>query len=101
MSQNELHTIANSTSPDYVQVPNTIMGLIVWATAKFGIGVIGFMVLGYAITHVYSDLTVLNNRVLAAFERQTEAATANKEAIQRVADTLRRIEEDHRRLTRP
>jgi len=98
MSQTELHSIANSTTPDYIQVPNTFVGLLVWATAKFGLGIVGVGLLGFAVTEVYSDLTDLNNRVLLAFEKQTEAATANKEAVEQVAETLKRIEDDHKRL---
>ena len=96
MSQDDLHTIANHTSPPEIEIPNTWQALIVWAVAKFGVGIIATLVLGYAVTQVYSDLTVLNNRVLTAFEQQTKAATANREAVLQMAETLRRIESEHR-----
>jgi len=101
MSQGELHNIANRTSPEEVQIPNSWQALIVWAVAKFGVGIIATIALGYAVTQVYGDLTALNNRVLTAFEMQTQAATANREAIQAMAETLRRIETDHRDIKRP
>lgn len=100
MSQDDLHNIANRTSPDEIYVPNTLQGLIVWAVAKFGVGILASIVLGYAVTHVYADLTALNNRVLTAFEQQTAAATANREAVLQMAETLRRIETDHRDYNR-
>jgi len=96
MSQDELHTIANHTTPEEIHIPNSWQALIVWAVAKFGVGIIATVVLGYAVSHVYADLTSLNNRVLTAFELQTQAATANREAVLQMAETLRRIESEHR-----
>jgi len=100
MSQDDLHTIANRTSPDEIQIPNSWQALIVWAVAKFGVGILATIVLGYAVSHVYSDLTALNNRVLTAFEQQTQAATANREAVLQMAETLKRIETEHRDYNR-
>jgi len=96
MSKDDLHHIANNTTPDEIQIPNSWQALIVWAVAKFGVGILATIVLGYAVTHVYADLTALNNRVLTAFELQTEAAVANREAVLQMAETLKRIEQEHR-----
>ena len=96
MSQDDLHDIANHTSPREIEIPNSWQALIVWAIAKFGVGIIATIVLGYAVSHVYLDLTALNTRVLTAFELQTQAATANREAVLQMAETLRRIETEHR-----
>jgi hypothetical protein len=97
MSREDLHTIANDTSPKEVNIPNTWMGLIVWAVAKFGIGVIISAVFAFATVRVYEDLTLLNQRVLTAFEQQTRAAESNNAAIREMISQIKQIETDHRK----
>jgi hypothetical protein len=97
MSRTELHKIANQTSPPEIDIPDTWMGIIVWAVAKFGIGVIISGVFAFATVRVYEDLTALNVRVLTAFEHQTRVAESNNAAIREMIGTLQKIETEHRK----
>jgi hypothetical protein len=101
MSREELHSIANDASPQEVSIPNTWQGLIVWAVAKFGTGILLAAVLGVATVRVYEDLTILNTRVLTAFEQQTKAAESNNSAIREMINTIQRIEDDHKQYNKP
>ena len=96
MSREDLTQIANDTTPKEVQMPDSWQGLIVWAVAKFGTGILMAAVLGVATVRVYEDLTVLNNRVLIAFEQQTRAAEANNAALREMTTIIKAIEVDHR-----
>jgi hypothetical protein len=68
MSQDELHAIANRETPEPVEVPNTWQGLIVWALAKFGSGLVVAGVFGWGIVHVYSDMRADRLQLLDAYK---------------------------------
>jgi hypothetical protein len=68
MSQEELHDIANRDTPDPIQVPNTWQGLIVWALARFGVGIAVAGVFGWGIVHVYSDMRADRLQLLDAYK---------------------------------
>lgn len=99
MSKEDLAAVANATSPAEVEIPNTWQALIVWSVAKFGTGILMAAVLGVATVRVYEDLTILNNRVLSAFEAQTRATESTNSAIREITSTIRAIEIDHRSYT--
>lgn len=50
-----LREIAQRDTPQAVDVPSTWAGLIVWASARFGVGIIFAAVFGYATREVYRD----------------------------------------------
>lgn len=68
MSQDELHSIANATTPEPISVPNTWQGLIVWAAVKFGSGIVVAAVFGWGIVHVYTDMRNDREQLLAAYK---------------------------------
>ena len=67
MSQDELHRIATHDTPDPIQVPNTWQGLVVWACARFGVGIAVAGVFGWGIVHVYSDMRADREQLLDAY----------------------------------
>jgi hypothetical protein len=95
MSKDEIHAAAESTTPPDVNIPYTWGGLIVWALAKWGIGVV-FLAL---LVPVYQDLKTSNSqlaaistnnvRVLEALASKIEASNVT---VQRLADDIRRLE---------
>jgi hypothetical protein len=88
MSRNELHDLAQATTPPDVSVPNTIVGLIVWATGRFGVGIVLASAFGWAVVHVYLDLQKLNDRVLTAFEMSASAAAQTASAIRELTKAI-------------
>lgn len=68
MSQDELHRIANHDTPEPIQVPNTWQGLVVWALARFGVGIGVAAVFGWGIVHVYTDMRADRQELLAAYK---------------------------------
>lgn len=48
-------SIANSDTPDIVNVPPGLMGLVVWAAGRFGVGVAGMIVFGFALKVMYGN----------------------------------------------
>lgn len=68
MSQDELHTIATRDTPDAIDVPNTWQGLIVWALARFGVGIAVAGVFGWGIVHVYQDMRADREQLLDAYK---------------------------------
>jgi hypothetical protein len=94
MSQDELHRIANDTTPDVVNVPNTGQGFIVWAIAKFGTGIVVAGVFGWGIVHVYTDMRNDRQQLLDAYKDaiQTMQSVATKlDAQTEAIDDLRRV----------
>lgn len=68
MSQDELHRIANHDTPEAIQVPNTWQGLVVWALARFGVGIAVAGVFGWGIVHVYTDMRSDREQLLDAYK---------------------------------
>lgn len=68
MSQDELHGLANRDTPEPIQVPNTWQGLIVWALARFGVGIAVAGVFGWGIVQVYADMRADRAQLLDAYK---------------------------------
>jgi hypothetical protein len=68
MSQEELHGIANHDTPSGIEVPNTWQGLIVWALARFGVGIAVAGVFGWGIVEVYADMRADRAQLLDAYK---------------------------------
>jgi hypothetical protein len=73
MSQDELHSIARADTPRDIEIPNTWQGLIVWAVARFGVGILVAAVFGYATTEVYSDMREDRQQLLEAYRDNIRA----------------------------
>lgn len=105
MSQDDIHTIAQKDTPEAVTVPNTLIGLVIWATGRFGpaliialacvVGIAGFL------TKVYEDLGRTNAIVLDMVRTQTSAneatASALRELSRQIEANTRSVDEAHRR----
>lgn len=73
MSRSGLHRVAQESTPQSVQVPPTIQGLLVWAVGEFGGVAIILAGFAYGLHIVYGDLKATNERVLTLVEHQTKA----------------------------
>lgn len=78
MSQDELHEIAQATTPASVDVPNTWPSLAVWALSKWGIGIVfcAFLV------PVYQDLKESNQSMVRISVANIQAMNALAEKIE-------------------
>jgi hypothetical protein len=93
--------VAQMDTPQAVTVPNSLTGLIVWATGRFGIGILMALAFGYATREVYMDMKTLTDRMITAFEQRakvdTEIALAMKaqtDATNNVAAMIQSLRED-------
>lgn len=68
MSQDEIHSIATRDTPEQIEVPNTWQGLVVWALARFGVGIAVAGVFGWGIVHVYADMRSDREQLLEAYK---------------------------------
>jgi prephenate dehydrogenase len=98
MSREELHSIAAADTPTEVSVPQTWQALIVWAVARFGVGLVVAAVFGYATTIVYQDLKASRDQLMEAYKDNTRVM----ETFNRQLDELERtVDEAHRRAINP
>lgn len=88
MSQDELHRIANADTPEPVQVPNTWQGLIVWALAKFGSGIVVAGVFGWGIVHVYADMRADRAQLLDAYKDAIQVMQAVSSKLDAQTDAI-------------
>jgi Na+-transporting methylmalonyl-CoA/oxaloacetate decarboxylase gamma subunit len=93
MSKEELHTIAESSTPANVTIPQTWPGLIVWAIARFGIGVV-FLVL---LIWVYQDLQLANRAMVDVVRANTTAIEALVRKTDETSKSVERLESEVRR----
>lgn len=97
MSQDEIHQIANADTPEAIQIPNTWQGLIVWAVARFGVGILVAGVFAYGISVIYTDMRTDRAQLMDAYRDNTKAIETFSI---KVADQTKAIEEAHRRAER-
>lgn len=94
MSKDELHSIATADTPEAIQIPNTWQGLIVWAIARFGVGLIVAAVFCYGIVVIYGDMRVDRTQLMDAYRDNTRAI---EQFGSRMQEQTKAIEEAHRR----
>jgi hypothetical protein len=94
MSKDELHSIAVADTPSEIVIPNTWQGLIVWAVARFGVGLIVAAVFCYGIITIYADMRTDRSQLMDAYRDNTRCieSFANK-----LTEQTKAIEEAHRR----
>lgn len=101
MSKDELHDIANRDAPLEVQIPNTWQGLMVWALARFGVGILVAAVFGYATMIVYVDMRADRAELFSAYQQTTkvieEVSAGMRDNTEAVRKNTEAIEEAHRR----
>jgi cell division protein FtsB len=90
MSQDELHKIATRDTPEAIEVPNTWQGLIVWALARFGVGIAVAGVFGWGIVHVYADMRADREQLLDAYK---DAITVMQSVAMKLEDQTEAIKE--------
>lgn len=95
MSLDDLHKIAEKSTPEEITVPQTWGGLLVWAIGKWGVGVV-FLAL---LVPVYQDLKISNQQLaeISSANVRVLESLANKvenqnTAITRLDDSVRRLE---------
>lgn len=90
-----MHQMAQSTTPEGVDIPKSYTGLAVWAAGKWGIGIIfaAFLVPVYqdlkASNQRLADISQANVQVLTALATKIDATNTQ---VQRMDDSIRRLE---------
>lgn len=92
MSQDELHHIANHDTPEPIQVPNTWQGLIVWALARFGVGIGVAGVFGWGIVHVYTDMRSDREQLLAAYKDAIQVMQSVATKLEAQTDAIKDLD---------
>jgi uncharacterized protein involved in exopolysaccharide biosynthesis len=98
MSKEEIHSIADADTPKEVNIPQTWQALVVWAIARFGVGLVVAAVFGYSTTIVYNDLKASRDQLLDAYKDNTRTMGAFQQQLQELERT---IDEAHRRAISP
>jgi Flp pilus assembly protein TadB len=98
MSRDDLHSVANADTPRDVEIPNTWQGLIVWAIARFGVGILVAGVFGYATKEIYADMRSDRMQLLEAYRDNTRAI---QEFSSRIHSLQQAMDDAHRRASKP
>lgn len=103
MSKDELHRIAQADTPEDVRIPETWQGLVVWAVARFGIGLLIAAVFAYGLGVVYADMRADRAELFRAYLQNAEVMIEVKEGLQSNTEATRAnteaIDSAHRRAT--
>jgi len=96
MSKDDLHDLARADSPEAVDIPNTWQGLIVWAIARFGVGILVAGVFGYATKEVYADMRADRLQLMDAYR---DNARAIHDFSTRIENLTKSMDDAHRRAS--
>ena len=94
MTLQAAHKVADENSPEYVSIPETWGGLLVWAAGKWGVGI----VFAAMLVPVYSDLKASNQRLADISKANVEVLTALAQDVKTGNERTSRLEEAIRRL---
>ena len=94
MCKKDLLTMAESTIPSSVSIPQSWAGLAVWAVGKWGAGAI-FLVL---LVPLYQDLKTSNARFASMTEANVRAMEALSHKMERTSAAIDQLAEDVRRI---
>jgi hypothetical protein len=89
-----LHSIAQQTTPESVEIPRTYKGLVVWAVGKWGIGI----VFAAFLVPVYQDLKESNRRLADISQANVQVLTALAQKIEATNHQVQRMDDSIRRL---
>lgn len=81
MSADTLHNIASNDTPQTVQVPRGLNGLVVWAIGRFGGGILIAAACAFALQTVYEDHAKQTDRMMTLLEARASSDTALATAI--------------------
>ena len=98
MSRDDLHSVASADTPRDIEIPNTWQGLIVWAIARFGIGLLVAAVFGVATKEIYSDMRADRLQLLDAYRDNTRAIQDFSSKVQSLQEAM---DDAHRRASNP
>ncbi len=87
-----VHSMAKHDTPEGVDVPDSVSGLIVWAVGRFGIGVI-FL---FMVWQQYRDQGALVDRMMKALENRAVADLQIAKAITDSSSILSALREEIR-----
>lgn len=71
MTRDDLYQIAQADTPEPITVPNTWQGIIVWAVARFGVGMIVAAAFAYSTMVVYDDMRSDRQQLLIAYQENS------------------------------
>ncbi len=83
-----LHQIAENDTPAAVQVPRTLNGLVVWAVGRFGGGILMAAACAWALSKVYEDQKVLQDRMMQLLEQRAASDSARAKADSELASAI-------------
>lgn len=110
MSLDDAHAAAQASTPSNVEVPPTWSGIALWALTKWGMGIVGFLL----VVPLYMDLKASNERFASITENNVKAITIFSKNVeemtrqsqrnddsmtrqaQRFEDSIRRLEQIQR-----
>lgn len=100
MSQDEIHAVATKDTPEKVEVPNTLAGLVTWAVGRFGGTAVIAIAAAWAVVRIYTDMQIqtanqlgdqkaMNTQVIEMVRNATEA---NGEMTQAMRELSKQVE---------
>jgi hypothetical protein len=93
MTKDDLYEIAQADTPDQIHVPNTWHGIIVWAVARFGVGMIVAAAFAYSTKVVYDDMRSDREQLLAAYQDNTRVVES---FAAKLSELVKSIDESRR-----
>lgn len=92
MSRDELHQTAQVDTPQYVEVPATTNGLLLWLLGRFGVAV----VFAASTFYVYRDMRADRLELFNAYQRNIEVISGFKSVLENQTREIQELREDHK-----
>lgn len=91
-----LHKIAQGDTPEAVDVPHSLNGLIVWAVGRFGGGILLALACGWALSKVYEDHARQTDRMMTLLEARAVSDSQLATALQSVKASVEELAKEAR-----
>lgn len=91
MSIDDIHEVAQKSTPSDVDVPKSWPALVMWAATKWGIGIIFSAIFGSMLVPVYQDLREANRQLLEITRANVTAMQSLSAAVDRQGREIEKL----------
>lgn len=96
MSTETLYTLAEADTPESVEVPRDMTGLLFWAIGRFGSGILLAIACGWALTRVYEDHAKQTAQLMTILETRAKLDAEMTDTLAHLTDAINQVAKDAR-----
>ena len=96
MSTETLYTLAEADTPQTVEVPRDLTGLLFWSIGRFGSGILLALACGWALSRVYEDNAKQTAQLMQILETRAKLDSEMTSALVHLTTAIDQVAKEAR-----